>query len=232
MRLSWRRSSDAEDRFEQWIAQQHQRRVLAGETTPAGPHPDEVFLRDLARKSKKVSVSDSRVDHAATCPTCMSQLLGLRAEHRSHVRRRTWIGTAVAACAIIAVAVVTWRFGIGRSASNGEAVIAQTVNLFDTGVARGEQLQQLQSVSLPAALIKLTIVLPRHSAPGQYFVAITRDQNGNGVLAEGLAGTSKVGAQQQIIANLDLRSAKAGQYYLSTTHEQDQSAYYYPLRIR
>jgi hypothetical protein len=87
-------------------------------------------------------------------------------------------------------------------------------------------------VSLPAALIKLTIVLPRHSAPGQYLVAITRDRNGNGIVAEGLAATSAAGSQQQITANLDLRTAKAGQYFLSTTHEQDQAAYYYPLQIK
>ncbi|KAA6459584.1 hypothetical protein DYQ86_15805 [Acidobacteria bacterium AB60] len=111
-------------------------------------------------------------------------------------------------------------------------MIAQTVNLFDTGVVRGEHPGQLQSVTLPAALIKLKIVLPRHSAPGQYLVAITRDQNGNGVIAEGLAGTEATGNQQQITANLDLRSAKEGQYFLSTTHEQDQAAYYYPLRIK
>src|SRR5579863_2010866 len=129
---------------------------------------------------------------------------------------------AVAACAVIAIALVVWRIGIDRTSSNSTAVIAQTVNLFDTGVVRGEQPQQLQSVSLPAALIKLTIVLPRHSAPGQYLVAITRDQNGNGVIAEGLAATSASGTQQQITTNLDLRSAKAGQYLLSTTHEQDQ----------
>ena len=232
MRLGWGRSSDAEDRFEMWIAQQHQRRVLAGETTPTGPHPDDAFLRDLARKSKKISLSDPRVDHAATCPTCMSRLLALRQEYRSRGRQRVWIGSAVAACVIIAFALVVWRVGAGRNPSNSTAVIAQTVNLFDTGLVRGEEPQQLQSVSLPAALIKLTIVLPRHSAPGQYLVAITRDQNGNGVVAEGQAATLGVGNQQQISANLDLRSAKAGQYFLSTTHEQDQAAYYYPLQIK
>jgi hypothetical protein len=231
MRLRWGRSSDAEDRFEKWIAQQHERRVLAGETTPAGPHPDEEFLRDLARKSKKISLSDPRVDHAATCPTCMNRLLALREEYRFHGRQRVWIGSVIAACAIIAIALVVWRVGVGRKPSNSTAVIAQTVNLFDTGVVRGEQPQQLQSVSLPAALIRLTIVLPRHSAPGQYLIAITRDQNGNGVVAEGLAASSGVGNQQEVTANLDLRSATAGQYFLSTTHEQDQAAYYYPLRI-
>jgi hypothetical protein len=231
MRLSWRRSSDDEDRFEKWIAQQHQRRVLAGETTPTGPHPDEAFLRDLARKSTRVSLSDPRVDHAATCPTCMNRLLALREESRSRRRRAISIGAAVAACAIIAIALVLWRIGIGRNVPNSTAVVVQTVNLFDAGVVRGEQPGQLQSVSLPAALIKLTIVLPRHSAPGKYLIAITRDQNGNGVVAEGLAATSGVGNQQQISAGLDLRSARPGQYFLSTTHEQDQAAYYYPLRI-
>jgi hypothetical protein len=29
-----------------------------------------------------------------------------------------------------------------------------------------------------------------------------------------------------------LRSAKAGAYFLSTTHEQDQAAYYYPFQIK
>ena len=88
MRLGWRRSSDDEDRFEKWIAQQHQRRVLAGETSPTAPHPDEAFLKDLAGKSGKVSLSDPRVDHAATCPTCMNRFLALREEHRSR-RRQT-----------------------------------------------------------------------------------------------------------------------------------------------
>ena len=139
MRLGWGRSSDAEDRFEKWIAQQHQRRVLAGETTPAGPHPDEAFLRDLARKPKRISLSDPRVDHAATCPTCMNRLLGFRQEDRSRSRQWAWIGTAVAACVVIAAALVVWRMGIGRNTSNSTTVIAQSVNLLDTGLVRGEQ---------------------------------------------------------------------------------------------
>lgn len=86
MRLSGRRSSRAEDRFESWITQQHQRRVLVGETTPSGPCPDEEFLRDLARKSKSIALSDPRIDHAATCPKCMSQLIELRKENRLRLK--------------------------------------------------------------------------------------------------------------------------------------------------
>ena len=106
------------------------------------------------------------------------------------------------------------------------------VNLWDTGTVRGEQPGQLQSVSLPSALINLTIVLPQHSAPGQYLVAITRDQYGNGPIAEGLASTVANGTQEQITTRLDLSRATAGRYFLSTTHEQDQATYYYPLQIK
>ncbi len=65
---------------------------------------------------------------------------------------------AIAASAIIAIALVVRRGGIGRNASNSRALVGQTVNLFDTGIVRREQSQQMQSVSLPAAFIKLTIV--------------------------------------------------------------------------
>ena len=91
---------------------------------------------------------------------------------------------------------------------------------------------QLESVSLPDALVKVTIILPRHGEPGLYLVAITRDQNGNGVVAEGTATTVANRDQQRITTDLDLRKAKAGPYFLSTTHEQDQAAYYYPLQIK
>jgi hypothetical protein len=35
----------------------------------------------------------------------------------------------------------------------------------------------------------------------------------------------------RLTINLDLRRAHAGQYYISTTHEQDQASYYYPVQI-
>jgi hypothetical protein len=110
--------------------------------------------------------------------------------------------------------------------------VSETVNLLDTGTVRGEQPGQLQSVSLPAALINLTIVLPRHSAPGQYLVAVTRDRNGNGVVVEGLTPATAKGDNEQITTSIDLSKAHAGQSFLSTTHEQDQAAYYYPLQIK
>jgi len=233
MRLSWRRSSRAEDRFETWIAQRHQARVLAGETTPVGPCPDEAFLCDLARKSKRIALSDPRVDHAASCPTCMSRLLILRQANRSRRRKLVLILTA-ASCVVIVVALVSLaRYGVRKEPPpSNMAVVSQTVNLWNAGTFRGAQPGSLQSVSLPAALVRLTIILPRFSAPGQYLVAVTRDQNGNGEVAEGSTTANANGEQEAVSVELDLRGAKAGAYFLSTTHEQDQASYYYPLRIK
>ncbi|HEY1805804.1 MAG TPA: hypothetical protein VGG45_15130 [Terracidiphilus sp.] len=112
------------------------------------------------------------------------------------------------------------------------AVVSQTVNLWDVGTFRGVQPSQLQSVSLPAARVRLKIILPRFSPPGQYLVAVTRDQSGNGVMAEGSAAALVNGNKETVAADLDLRRAKSGRYFLSTTHEQDQASYYYPLQIK
>ena len=233
MRLSWHRSSRVEDRFESWITQQHQRRVLAGETTPSGPCPDEAFLRALARRSKSIALSDPRVDHAATCPNCMNRLLALRQERQSQRRKLAW-ALAGAACIILVVGVVAWS----RYESQKQQMLAQTqpvpetVDLWNAATYRGQQPGQLQAVLLPAARVHLTIILPRFSLAGQYLVAVTRDQNGNGVVGEGTAATVASGDQQKVSVDLDLQSVKTGAYFLSTTHEQDQTAYYYPLQIK
>lgn len=233
MRLSWRRFSRVEDRFETWIAQRHQARVLAGETTPIGPCPDEAFLRDLARKSKRIALSDPRVDHAANCPTCVTRLLTLCQENRSRRRKLVLVLTAASCVVIVVVLVSLVRYGVHKEPPPANmAVVSQTVNLWNAGTFRGEQPGSLQSVSLPAALVRLTIILPRFSAPGQYLVAVTHDQNGNGVVAEGNTTANANGEQEAVSVELDLRGAKSGAYFLSTTHEQDQASYYYPLQIK
>ena len=232
MRLNLWWSSRAEDRFEKWIAQRHQESVLAGDTTVTGPCPDESFLEKLARRSRKVALSDPRVDHAATCPICMNRLLALRREHHSRQQKLAF-ATAIAVCVIIAAIVTITRYEMGNhSSAPNAAPIAETVNLWDTGAFRGQHPGPLQYVSLPAALVRVKIILPRFSSPGRYVVAVTHDPSGNGVVAEAAATATSSGNQEIIVAELDLRRAKAGRYYLSTTHEQDQAAYYYPLEIK
>ena len=232
MRLNLRWRLRAEDRFEKWIAQRHQERVLAGETTPVGPCPDEAFLRDLARKSKRIALSDPRVDHAATCPACMRRLLTMRCEHQSRRQKLVFV-TTVATCVVIAAVITVVLHELEkRSLATNSAVVAETVNLWDAGAFRGQQPGQLQSVSLPAARVRLTIILPRFSSPGRYLVAVTHAPDENGLITEAASTTANRGQQETLSVDLDLRRARAGQYYLSTTHERDQASYYYPLQIR
>ena len=233
MRLSWSWPSRAEGRLESWLVRHHEALVLAGETTPVGPCPDEAFLRDLARRSKRIALSDRRVDHAANCPTCMSRLLAIRQENRSRQCKLTLV-TAVVLCSVIGAVVITVaQYGKQRQLpSENLTVVSETVNLWDAGTIRGNQPGSLQSVSLPAALVRLTIILPRFSPPGQYAVAVTQDQDGNGVLAQRSAPTTIDGDRESVSVELDLRSAKAGAYFLATTHDEDQASYYYPLQIK
>lgn len=231
MRLSWRRSSRAEDRIDKWITQQHQRRVLSGETTPSGPCPDEEFLWALARRSRSIQLSDPRFAHAATCANCMSRLLSLRRKYQSQRLKLAW-GLAGAACVILVAGIVMWSRYENRQRMFAQASpISETVDLWNTATYRGQQPGQLQSVELPPARVHLTVILPRFSFAGQYLVAVTHDKIGNGVVAEGTAATTSSGTQERVTVDLDLRGAKTGAYFLSTTHEQDEAAYYYPLQI-
>ena len=85
---------------------------------------------------------------------------------------------------------------------------------------------------MPAALVRLTIILPRFSPTGQYAVAVTQDRNGNGVVAQRSAPATTNDDHESVSVELDLRAAKAGAYFLATIHEQDQASHYYPLQIR
>lgn len=222
-----------EDRFETWIAQRHQERVLVGSAISAGPCPDEAFLNSLATKSKHIQLSDPRVDHAVNCPICMRRLLELRRENHSR-RQRLVLTVAVASCLLVAVVfVVLARRGVRTQNQMAEvAAIPQTVNLWNAGTFRGVQPGQLKTVLLPAALVKLTIILPRYSEAGRYDVAVTRDQAGHDILAHANAAATGTRDREEVSVYLDLRRSRPGFYFLSTTYEQDQASYYYPLQIR
>ncbi|MGB8099750.1 MAG: hypothetical protein WCF17_21555 [Terracidiphilus sp.] len=162
----------------------------------------------------------------------MNRLLALRQERQSSRQKLAW-ALAGAACVVLVVGLIGWRRYENRQQMLDQAPpVAETVDLWNAATYRGQQPGQLQSVQLSAVRVHLTIILPQFSSAGQYLVAVTRDQNGNGVVAEGAATTTASGTQEKITVDLDLRSAKSGAYFLSTTHERDQAAYYYPLQIK
>jgi hypothetical protein len=236
LKLRW--FSNAEDRLDAWITGQHQERVLAGRTAPIGPCPDKAFLESVARQSKQIALSDPRVDHAANCSVCMRRLLELRSRHQS--RRRRLVFTAAVSCCLLIVAafvVVSWRKSYTPHPTDNMAAIPETIDLWNAGTLRSlpsspAQPSPLQSVSLPRALVKVTIILPRYSRLGQYTVAVTRDQTVNDPLAHGNATSIGSDDREEVSVELDLRKSQPGSYFLSTTHEQDQASYYYPLQIK
>jgi hypothetical protein len=236
MKLRW--FSRAENRLDAWVTRQYQGRVLDGRAAPVGACPDEAFLESVAQQSKRIALSDLRVDHAANCPVCMRRLLELRSQHQS--RRRRLVFTAAVGCCLLIVAafaVVSWRESSKPHPADNMAAISETIDLSNAGTLRGlpsnsAELSPLQSVSLPAALVKVKIILPRYSRLGQYTVAVTRDQTVNDPLARGSATAIGNGDQEEVAIDLDLRKSKKGAYFLSTTHEQDQASYYYPLQIK
>lgn len=234
--MMWRKpdSPPAQDRFEEWFNRKRQESVLEGQVeAPQGPHPDDSFLRDLARKSKSISLTDPRVDHAASCPVCMRKLLAFKNVKGTTTRRVAL--TAIVACSVLLAVTFVWLYG-RKSREIGQtpnvAAVTKTVDLFNAGSYRGDQPAPLQSVSLPAALVKVTVVLPRYSTPGQYVVAVTRDQSGNDPVAKGVGPAVPNDSRELVTVTLDLRSATTGPHFLSTTREQDRASYYYPLDIR
>jgi hypothetical protein len=234
MRWRWFGSPHPEDRFETWFNQQREELVLQGKIAPpVGPCPDEAFLRALAERSRRIVLSDPRIDHALECPTCMRMLQVIRGQRDKRLRRLA-LTTAAACCLLVIAAVVFiarrgWH--VGQPLAN-LAASSETLDLSNAGAYRGNQPAQLQSVSLPTALVKVTIVLPRYSTPGKYVVAVTRDQSGNDPVAVGGAPAVGDGSRETVTVTLDLRSAKAGPHFLSTTRERDEASYYYPLDIR
>jgi hypothetical protein len=233
MSLRSRWFSRAEDRVEGWLTRHHQERVLAGETKPVGPCPDESFLQSLARHSNQIAFADPRVGHAANCPICMRRLLELRPAYKARRRRMVLTVAAASCCVIIAALILVARYGANPPLPvPGVATVQVTVDLWNAGTLRGDQPAQLQSATLPAALAKVTITLPRYSESGRYAVAVTRDQTGNDLLAQGSATAIAIGDRKEVSVDLDLRKSQPGSYFLSTTHEQDQASYYYPLQIK
>jgi hypothetical protein len=163
----------------------------------------------------------------------MSRLLALQQEIHSR-RQKLVLAAAAASCLVIAGALISFARHEPRQRppKANTAVVSETLNLWDAGTLRGQQPGPLQSVSLPPSLVRLKIVLPRFSTSGDYEVAVTHDQAGSDLQAHGTAKAAVNGDHTEISVDLDLRNAKPGSYFLSTTHQQDQASYYYPLQIK
>jgi hypothetical protein len=200
--------------------------------------PDEGTLQALAEG--RLPTSNPARLHLASCSDCFAEFRGFKGDWEQMRRRRLQIlGLALAACLVVASAFVLRNFSQRRLGRRVDAQIASVhtakvrVDLFDSGTVRGasDAINALNRVSLPAAVVELSVVLPRFSEPGKYEILVSESQSGKGVIAEGsgtaIAGEGKVAFN----VTLDLRSAKPGPYFLATLRGSDNGVYYYPVQI-
>jgi hypothetical protein len=200
--------------------------------------PAEQTLRALAED--RLPVSHPARLHLASCSECFAEFRGFRGDWEQTRRgRRRIIGWAVAASLVLASGIGTWEYQHSRAAQRVGGQLASTkpvsanVDLFNAGTVRGEDddANALKQVSLPAAIVQLSVTLPRFSESGHYEVFVSRDKLGNEVVAKG-AGEAVADAGKVIVGvTLDLRAAKPGAYYLATVTGSDNGMYYYPVQI-
>jgi hypothetical protein len=200
--------------------------------------PEERTLRALAED--RLPVSHPARLHLASCSECFAEFRGFKGEcEQTRKERRRITGWALAASLIVASGVGLWEDLHARAGHLAAVQMAPTqplkanVDLFNAGTVRGEDdgINALKQVSLPAAIVQLSVTLPRFSEAGGYEVLVSRDKSGNEVVAKG-SGDAVVNAGKVIVgATLDLRAAKPGAYFLATVRGSDNGVYYYPVQI-
>ena len=107
------------------------------------------------------------------------------------------------------------------------------VDLSDATTLRGgtDKPNSLQEVTLPAALVRLSVRLPRFSQSGGYTILVSKDRAGRQILAQG-NGTTVNSEGKVVKVTLDLRKANPGSYFLATVRGSDNGTYYYPLQVK
>jgi len=107
----------------------------------------------------------------------------------------------------------------------------RTLDVSQYGTYRGEQPASNPPLHLPAALLRVELVLPRLSPPGAYSIMVASDRNGLNRVA--CAKGTAVGADPRTVVtvSLDLRSATPGKYVLLTQLQSEDAPYSYPLQI-
>ena len=196
-------------------------------------------------------------NHIKTCSPCLTEMLELRRkriraqtpEAGSAVvsrttkspsfflrfwRRSIWAWIAVGAALLISASLMlrTLVHSGPENNSHQVALVDRTINLWDRDTLRGAgEPAPLQAVVLPAALVRVKVILPRFSEGGIYSIAVTSDNHGGNVLAQGVGQAKADGPREIVSVSLDLRGKTPGSYFLQTTREQDEASYFYPLKV-
>jgi hypothetical protein len=221
---------------EQWFLRQVEssiHRQPMGERTPECV--DDAFLKSYAQAPTDFSLSDRRVEHVTSCKHCLGRLLQIRATSPAKASlsfRFTVVAAMVLGCLLVGFVIAhVWNRKHPSVAQIQPGELHRTLDLSQYGTYRGDQPTNNPPLLLPAAHLRLEIVLPRLSQAGIYSIMIAADKNGLGRVAsaKGIA----VGADPRTVVTVsfDLRRVKPGKYVLSTQFQGQDASYAYPVAI-
>ena len=199
--------------------------------------PDESTIKALAEG--RLPVSHPARLHLADCSECFAEYRGFRQKclDTRKVRRRVLAWAIAASLALFAAGGGLWKFQhlrVGDADMVSSVPVESRVDLFNAGTPRGipDGINELQSVILPAAVVHLTLTLPRFSDPGPYQILVSKDKAASQIVAKASAFTHETHGREVLTMTLDLRSAKTGAYFLATVRGDDNGTYYYPLTVK
>jgi hypothetical protein len=218
--------------------------------------PDENTLKALAED--RLPANDPVRLHLGSCSECYAEYRHYRqdweeskhGESLSQIeepvtktlpissRHRFRLPLSIAAAVLVMCGgVAGYRFQRTRQVAGVQMAsskpVSATVDLFNAPTLRGveDDPAPLEEVSLPAAVVQLSITLPRFSQSGQYEVAVSKDRVGKQLVAKGAGTAIESDGKVSVRVTLDLRAAKAGAYFLATVRGSDNGTYYYPLKV-
>ena len=217
---------------EEWLAQLY-RKLPPAESTEHVPcdGPDEVLLRKIAHSFRKPSLLDPGVVHVARCSPCLRRLMQLRKETRGSESQGRSFAVWGTVLAVVPLCIGGLALYLHKQRAPVQmAAVSHTLDL-STSPSTRDALAQLPLVSLPRRTVELTLILPVLSETGAYSVAVKKARQGNRAVAVATGTAIQQGQQTRLKLTLHLERAEPGSYYLSTTHESNEAAYYYPLQI-
>jgi hypothetical protein len=197
--------------------------------------PDRKVLEALG--NLKINQADPAWNHVWHCSPCFTEfkaIRDLRWEHEAvqsgHPKRQILAAALLVAAVLVGAALILWQ---SRPVALHTELALVTLDLYAIGTYRGGN--ENHSVNLPALprrLDQVHVILPQFSEPGHYSVAILRSRSSESAVALGSGIALGSEKRAELTVRLDLTRAAPGKYWLGTRRDEDQSVYYYPLRIR
>ncbi len=180
--MKWRKSDSppAEDRFEEWFNRKRQESILGGAARSSARAVPGRFVSSRSRSEIQDHQSLRSPRGSCGLMSSLHEEAAGSTEGESHIRSPN--GAYCHHCLLPATCCggrMDFRSQIaGVSAGAKRCGSFQNSGLVKRWLLSGRSTCPAAICFLAAALVKVTIVLPRYSTPGQYLVAVTRDQSG------------------------------------------------------